>query len=239
MPLTNLTLLLIALYGGIAILTILGVAFLIRSFYYSKKYVEQKERRLLQEKETARLQIILLEKNNHNLSHDLDQAELRSRLYEEQTAAQAEKIFVLEEETARVTARLEQLQKEVMASALQLERKNDILQALREKLHQPGLNMDKLIHKEQQVDDDFKEYRASLKNIHPGFYTSLHEKAVQKLTPLDEKYCALIYMKLSNKQIASLLNIEPRSIQMTKYRLKQKFGLGKDDSLDVYIRQII
>lgn len=239
MPLKNLVPLLMALYGGIILITVLGVAFLIRSFYYSKRYLEQKELLLRRENEKARLTVLLLEETNHRLSRDLEQAGQHARLYEDKYRLQAELLSSVENERQQLLVQVGLLQKEVMAATMQLERKNEVLHALREKLSQPGLNMGKLVHRELLVDDDFDTYRVSLKNIHPDFFHCLHQKAVQRLTPLDEKYCALIYMKLSNKQMAAFLNVEPRSIQMTKYRLKQKFGLGKDDTLDVYIREII
>jgi DNA-binding CsgD family transcriptional regulator len=45
-------------------------------------------------------------------------------------------------------------------------------------------------------------------------------------------------MKLSSKQIAALLHVEPKSVRMAKYRLKQKLGLGKDDELDAVIQNL-
>jgi DNA-binding CsgD family transcriptional regulator len=55
---------------------------------------------------------------------------------------------------------------------------------------------------------------------------------------LGPKYCAYIFMKRSPKDIATLLNVEPKSIRMSKYRLKQKLGLGKDDDLEDYISKL-
>ena len=45
--------------------------------------------------------------------------------------------------------------------------------------------------------------------------------------------------KLDTKQIATILNIEPKSVRMTKYRLKQKFSLVKEDELYTFFHQII
>ncbi|WP_287443488.1 LuxR C-terminal-related transcriptional regulator [Algoriella sp.] len=44
---------------------------------------------------------------------------------------------------------------------------------------------------------------------------------------------------MDTKQIATILNVEPKSVRMTKYRLKQKFGLTKDDELNTFFHQII
>lgn len=45
-------------------------------------------------------------------------------------------------------------------------------------------------------------------------------------------------MKLSTKEIASQMNVEPKSIRMARYRIKQKLNLGKDEDLDQFIQQL-
>ncbi|WP_354376180.1 LuxR C-terminal-related transcriptional regulator [Pedobacter africanus] len=46
-------------------------------------------------------------------------------------------------------------------------------------------------------------------------------------------------MKRSTKEIAMLLNVESKSIRMSKYRLKQKMNLHKEDDLEAYINKMI
>ncbi|WP_256371218.1 hypothetical protein [Flavobacterium poyangense] len=41
-------------------------------------------------------------------------------------------------------------------------------------------------------------------------------------------------MKRTTKEMAEFMNVEPKSIRMTKYQLKQKWGLGKEDDLEKY-----
>ncbi|WP_447642314.1 MULTISPECIES: helix-turn-helix transcriptional regulator [Chitinophagaceae] len=43
---------------------------------------------------------------------------------------------------------------------------------------------------------------------------------------------------MDTKQIAQLLNVEPKSVRMTRYRLKQKFGLEKETDLMSFLRNI-
>ena len=97
----------------------------------------------------------------------------------------------------------------------------------------PRLN--KLLNRQEHLDSDFEAFKTDLKEIHPDFYRKLHEKAGQKLTALDLKYCAYIYLKRSTKEITNLLGVEAKSVRMSKYRIKQKLGLDKDEELDQYI----
>lgn len=83
---------------------------------------------------------------------------------------------------------------------------------------------------------DFEDIKMQIQELHPTFFNQLSDKAVQKLTALDLKYCAYIYLQMTTKQIAQVLHVEPQSVRMFKYRLKQKFGLGKDVDLEVFLR---
>ncbi|MGX5818175.1 hypothetical protein ACWKWU_08270 [Chitinophaga lutea] len=145
-----------------------------------------------------------------------------------------DELSVLRREMVMLTGEKEKLQKELLSSSLQIAHKKNLLASLKETAAAPQI--DKLIAAEQKIDEDFDGFRADLGQVHPDFYRRLQEKAQQKLTALDQKYCACIYMQLSSKQMAAILHVEPRSIQMSKYRLKQKFGLTRSDSLDDFIR---
>ena len=59
-----------------------------------------------------------------------------------------------------------------------------------------------------------------------------------KLSQADLQYCALVRMNLTTKEIASLLNIEPRSIYVKKYRIMEKMNLNKDDDFERLIFEV-
>ena len=45
-------------------------------------------------------------------------------------------------------------------------------------------------------------------------------------------------IKLSSKEIAGILNISPKSMQMSRYSLKKKLNLGADDDLIEFIDRV-
>lgn len=47
-----------------------------------------------------------------------------------------------------------------------------------------------------------------------------------------------ILMKRSTREMAALSGVEPKSIRMSKYRLKQKPGLDKEQDPDEFVRNI-
>ncbi|ANH83133.1 hypothetical protein A8C56_21030 [Niabella ginsenosidivorans] len=210
------------LYLGIAAIAIAGLSFLFLAYHFRLRYSLQREKLLRQEKEEARLQSRLKEEEAARLRLEKHEAELQSRLQQEEAAR-------LQAEQQLLKAQQEQMQKELLAGALQVEHKNELLQGLKEKLlAQPGSEaalrqLEKIVHEESRVDEDFEKVRSEFKDLHPEFFNRLQQQAEQKLTSLDLKYCAYIYMQLSTKQIASLLHVEPKSVRMTKYRIKQNW----------------
>lgn len=153
-----------------------------------------------------------------------------------------------DEEAARLLAeqklmqqQKEQMQTELMAGALQVEHKNELLENLKDKLQKkagarPAKQLGRIIDDELRMDESFEDIRLQLNELHPEFFDRLQEKADKKLTKLDLKYCAYLSMKLSTKQIARLMSVEPKSVRMAKYRLKQKLELGKEDDIDDYLQ---
>ena len=138
----------------------------------------------------------------------------------------------------------QETQKELMSSILHLERKNEILSTLKTTLMQQNRETPATIPSQifktidigLSTDDDYEKFQADFSKIYPEFFVRLQQKAANSLTQLDLKYCGFILMKLSNKEIASQMNVEPKSIRMARYRIKQKLQLSKDEDLDVFIQ---
>lgn len=147
----------------------------------------------------------------------------------------------LEAERELMQERLNQLEKELLAGTLQVEEKNRLLLNLREKLGSLDSSdplhrqIDRLIAQNNEVDKGYDSIKTEFIEIRPEFTEGLQQRADNKLTRLDLKYCSYILMGLTNKEIASKLNVDPKSIRMARYRIKQKLKLQKDESLDRFI----
>lgn len=156
------------------------------------------------------------------------------------------KQLLVEETKIKLKKEKEQVQKELMNSILHIEKKNEILTNLKEKLTSlQVLNSTpsntailKIIDDGILVDDDFEKFKDNFNIVYPEFFQKLQDKAQNSLTQLDLKYCGFMLMKLSNKEIASQMNVEPKSIRMARYRIKQKLQLTKEDDLDSFIQSI-
>ena len=173
----------------------------------------------------------MVEKNQ--LNSEKHEAHLKLQLQDEEQAR-----ILAEQEL--LTLQQQKLQDEVLASQLHLEHKNQVLQTLKDKIStDKPVNLKQILREESLLDNNFEKTQFIIQETHPNFFKNLSDHAKQKLTPLDLKYCSYIYLGMDTKQIAHLLNIEPKSVRMTKYRLKQKFGLTKDEDLNLFFHQII
>jgi DNA-binding CsgD family transcriptional regulator len=204
-------------YISLAIAAVLLLIFFFRSYHFRLRSSLQNQQLLELEKHDAQLQLKL-------------EAEERARL-------EAEQLLMQE--------RQERLQKELLAGALQVEEKNELLQTLQKKITtisgvDPLLRqMDRIITDSRKMDEEFEAAKADFKEIDPEFFNRLQQKAKENLTRLDLKYCSYIRMGLTNKEIASRLAVEAKSIRMARYRLKQKLNLQKEESLDLFLTTLV
>lgn len=89
------------------------------------------------------------------------------------------------------------------------------------------------IHFEKQ----WNFFKRKIDNIYPEFFKTLVEKH-PCLTQKDLKHCALIKMSFDTKDIATILNVKPSSIQIARVRLKKKLNLTPNQDLKNYIMKI-
>lgn len=201
------------LYGGIAGALLFGLVFLFASYHFRLRYAAERESKLKQEKEDAEHQVAL-----------------RLQIEKEEQAR-------LQAEQELLHLKRQQLEKEALANSLIIEHKNDMLQQIQGMIRDgDAADIQKLLKEELLLRADFEDVKLQIQELHPGFFSQLSDSATQKLTSLDFKYCAYIFLQMTTKQIAQVLHVEPQSVRMFKYRLKQKLGLGKNQDLEEFLR---
>lgn len=90
-----------------------------------------------------------------------------------------------------------------------------------------------------RIDNNVDEFKSGMNGVPLDFYIRLQKIADNKLSSLDLKYCRLLYLDTPTRDMAELLSVEPKTVRMQKYRLKQKLSLDKDDDLLTFISQIM
>ena len=86
-------------------------------------------------------------------------------------------------------------------------------------------------------DVDSQYFYAQAESIHEDFNAKLAEN-FPNLTQQEKRLATLLRLGFSSKYIATLMNITPKSVEISRYRLRQKLGLSKGDNLVNFIKSI-
>ena len=177
-----------------------------------KKYYREKEQKLIEENNLL-LEIAALESNqqlmrlkNEQLSQDVDSKN-----------------------------------KELAVSTMSLLKKNELLSLIKEDLKNntdegsKGIkSVISTINKNINEEDTWTVFKEAFDNADNDFLKKV-KQAHASLTPNDLRLCAYLRLNLSSKEIAPLLNISVRSVEIKRYRLRKKMDLPHEKGLVEYI----
>lgn len=82
--------------------------------------------------------------------------------------------------------------------------------------------------------DEWKELKLHFDAVYDGFYDSLIS-TYPTLTETELRHCMFIKLHMQTKEIARILNIDPRSVQTARYRIKKKLNLTEDQDLRSFL----
>ncbi len=139
------------------------------------------------------------------------------------------KMITLEMDTTKISNNLKAIKDQLTDCYVTLRKENAESRALK-KLRAVERNID-AISMEEQSWNEFKDVFSSLDG---EFFKKLTTHN-PKLTSLDLKHCAYIKMNIDNYELSNILNVELKSLQMTRYRLKKKLLLDQNQSLREFI----
>ncbi|MEM7107618.1 MAG: triple tyrosine motif-containing protein [Bacteroidota bacterium] len=83
-------------------------------------------------------------------------------------------------------------------------------------------------------DNDWEHFEFHFDQVHGDFSHQLHLKHPD-LSPQEMKISALLRMNLSTKEIAHLLNISVRGVEISRYRLRKRLGIDRKINLTEYL----
>ncbi|MBQ6776789.1 MAG: hypothetical protein IJP52_00520 [Paludibacteraceae bacterium] len=86
-------------------------------------------------------------------------------------------------------------------------------------------------------DIDWKQFEENFDFAHDHFVTKLHGR-YPKLTQQERKLCVYIYMGLLTKEIAPLMNISTRGVEMMRYRVRKKMDLDVQANIRAFLTSI-
>lgn len=148
----------------------------------------------------------------------------------------------------------EQLEKEVehknteLASlALNLSQRNEMMAKLRQEVQQLKENsyttnealsiLDIELQSNMNAEKTWQVFEQKFKNLHGNFMRDL-SSAYPSLTPTEIRVCAMIKINMASKEIANILCVETKSVEIYRFRIRRKLVLSATDNLQLYLSQL-
>lgn len=185
----------------------------------------------------------LLEKENQKLMEE------QKKTYEQEKNEREKQLVELR--NSHLEAELKNKSNELASSTMNLIRKNEILIDIKEELQKiqsaipPSKEKENISSKINKVienineniehDDDWMKFEKEFDNIHQNFIKRLSE-TYKGLTVNDKKLCAYLKMNLVSKDIAPLMNISVRGVEIGRYRLRKKLNLDRETNLTDFLQ---
>ena len=149
---------------------------------------------------------------------------------------------LVEAKNDQLNQRIENKNRELAISTMSMIKKNTLLGSIKDQLikvtevselKRVVRNIDQNINN----NDDWDFFEKAFNNADQDFLKKIKE-IHPKLTPNDLRLCAYLRLNLSSKEIASLLNISSKSVEIKRYRLRKRMNLDPGTNLIGYILSV-
>ncbi len=135
--------------------------------------------------------------------------------------------------------------RELAVSTMSLIKKNELLALIKEDLKETSSeggtrsikSVISTINKNISNEDTWNVFKEAFDTADKDFLKKV-KLAHNSLTPNDLRLCAYLRLNLSSKEIAPLLSISVRSVEIKRYRLRKKMELTHEQGLVEYILSI-
>ena len=94
--------------------------------------------------------------------------------------------------------------------------------------------MVKALGEDEKMDSDWDHFTQHFDKVHSDFVVVLKE-VHPNITANEIKICTYLRMNLSTKEIAQLMNISVRGVEISRYRLRKKLGISTETNLFDYL----
>lgn len=185
------------------------------------------------------LKRIEISKRKERLKH-LRSYRQKEQEYIKQALISEKKIINLKNEKLKIE--MIHRDKELANQTMDLIRKNKFLVKIKEELEKLKRSSsdeslkDKITSLINKIDKDIDHkkqweiFETAFDEVHEDFLRRLKEQ-YPNLTPKELKLCAYLRMNISTKEIAPLMNISIRGVEICRYRVRKKLNIDRDQNL--------
>jgi DNA-binding CsgD family transcriptional regulator len=149
----------------------------------------------------------------------------------------------------KLEAEIQHKNTELASVAMHLVQKGEMLAKIKEQIehlkNKPGDAKDsadlkkivRALSEEEKIDQQWEQFTKHFDNVHSDFFSSLKVK-YPTLSPNELKLSAYLRMNLSTKEMAQLMNISVRGVEISRYRLRKKLGIPTEVNLYDFLAEV-
>ncbi len=152
-----------------------------------------------------------------------------------------------EMERERLIYELDMKKRELTTRTLLIIQKNELMETLQNKVkslqnkaqHNGAsfTEISNLIRTNRLIDKDWDNFKSVFEQVHPDFFSKL-KSLYATISPNELRMSAMMKMNLNTKEMASILNITPDSVKKARYRMRKKFDLVAELSVQDYLMSL-
>jgi len=92
----------------------------------------------------------------------------------------------------------------------------------------------KMVDSNYQIDREWNDFKVRFEEVHTGFFEQLKAE-FPELSTSDLRLCSLVKLNMTMKESAKILGISADSVKTSRYRLRKKLNLDRDEGLTDFI----
>lgn len=179
--------------------------------------------------------------------HEIEQQKLLYIHTLERNKSESELVALRNE---KLEAEINYKNSELASSAMHLVKKGELLTNIKSELTQVTKRLQseeartelkkmiKILGEDDNIDKEWENFAKHFDKVHSDFVVKLKEKH-PAITGNELKLCAYLRMNLSTKEIAQLMNISVRGVEIGRYRLRKKLGIASSVNLFDYLISLV
>ncbi|WP_300604097.1 hypothetical protein [Niabella sp.] len=155
-------------------------------------------------------------------------------LYNRKRAKEQYRLRVMALRHAAAKRDIEEAREQIDTFTRNIIEKNNLIDSLQQQLNSQETEAavpEQLLSYSLLTEEDWEKFRDQFSRAYPAFFDNLARR-MQNLTPAMERLAALMFLKLTNYQIANTLGISKDSVARSKRRLRTGLNLTNDQLLE-------
>ena len=198
----------------------------------------------------ALFQVLRFQKRRYKQKAQKIEAQKQRELAEKQRKLmeieQQKEQELLQLKTDKIQSELQHLNNLLAASTMNLVVKNEFIETIKQDLKEVKQirkhaatnkaleKIEKKIDSTLRLQEDWEQFEYHFNRVHGDFLTRLRNNFLD-LSPNEQKLCAFLRLNLNTKDMANLMGISLRGVEIARYRLRKKLTLQKGQNLSKFI----